>query len=389
MTDNNHLQAGARIAIIGGGQLAKMTALAALELGCDVLVLEKKNAGPAVNLASHLFVGDWNDPADLLKLAEHADVVTLENEFVLADSLAELEKAGHLLFPSSKTVALIQDKFVQKETMEAAGLPLPDFRAVENRDDIKAAAEEFGWPLVIKARHYSYDGKGNATVNDEAEIEDAWQKLDGDNRGLYVEAFCPFAAELAIMITTGRSGEVVAYPLVESVQRDHICHIVRAPAEVADDIRKKATDIARHAVAAIGAVGSFGVEMFLTQKGQVIINELAPRVHNSGHYTIEACECSQFENHVRAVLGLPLGSARMVKPAAVMINLLGSGEGGGYPRGIEKALAIPGAHVHIYGKEKSRPGRKMGHITATGNTVSEAESTAKAAANLIRFGVNA
>ena len=258
MTNDIDSRAGARIAIIGGGQLAKMTALSALELGCDVLVLESKMEGPAVNLATHSYVGDWNNPADLLKLAEHADIVTLENEFVLADSLAELEKAEHLLFPSSKTIALIQDKFVQKQTMQAAGLPVADFRSIESRDDVKAAAKAFGWPLVIKARHYSYDGKGNATVNNEADIEDAWKKLDGDNRGLYVEAFCPFVSELAIMITTGRNDDVVAYPLVESIQRDHICHVVRAPAAVTKDIVKKATDIAKQAVAAIKAIGSFG-----------------------------------------------------------------------------------------------------------------------------------
>ena len=388
MADNHHSGPGPRIAIIGGGQLAKMTALAALELGCDVLVLETRNEGPAVNLASHLYVGDWNNPADLLKLAEHADVITLENEFVLADSLAELEKAGHLLFPSSKTVALIQDKFVQKETLKAAGLPVSAFRAIKTRDDIKEAAGEFGWPLVVKARHYAYDGKGNATINNESEIDAAWQKLDGDNRGLYVEAFCPFASELAIMITTGRSGEAVAYPLVESVQRDHICHIVRAPAPVATDIVEQATGIARQAVAAVAAVGSFGVEMFLTGEGKVIINELAPRVHNSGHYTIEACECSQFENHVRAVLGWPLGSTKMVKPAAVMVNLLAAGSGGGDPAGIDRALAVPGAHVHIYGKAKSHPGRKMGHVTALGDTLAEAERAAQAAANLTRFGAS-
>ena len=388
MAENIQSGPGPRIAIIGGGQLAKMTALAALELGCDVLVLESKSEGPAVKLASHSFIGDWNKPADLLKLAEHADVVTLENEFVLADSLMELEKAGHRLFPSAKSIALIQDKFVQKETLKAAGLPVSDFRAIKTRDDIKEAAGEFGWPLVVKARHYAYDGKGNATINDESEIDAAWQKLDGDKRGLYVEAFCPFASELAIMITTGRNGEAVAYPLVESVQRDHICHIVRAPAPVADDIVHKATDIARRAVAAVAAVGSFGVEMFLTQNGDVIINELAPRVHNSGHYTIEACACSQFENHVRAVLGWPLGSTRMVKPAAVMVNLLAAGSGGGYPAGIEKALAIPGAHVHIYGKAQSHPGRKMGHVTAVADTIAEAERAAQAAAKLIRFGAS-
>lgn len=379
---------GKRIAIVGGGQLAKMTALSALQLGCDVLVLERKSEGPAINLASHSFVGDWNNPDDLINLAEHADVVTLENEFVDANSLSELEKAGHLLFPTAKSISLVQDKFIQKQTLQEAGLPLAPFRTIESRADIIDVAKEFNWPLVIKTRKNGYDGKGNATVNDESEIDVAWDKLDGDKQTLYVEAFCPFASELAIIITTGKNGEVAAYPLVESVQRDHICHIVRAPAPVADEITAKATDIARRAVAAIGAIGSFGVEMFLTKDNDVIINELAPRVHNSGHYTIEACECSQFENHVRAVLGWPLGSSKMIKPAAVMVNLLGQGHGSGHPTGFNDALAIAGVHVHVYGKELSMPARKMGHVTALGETLSEAEQAAKTAANVLMFGAS-
>lgn len=379
---------GKRIAIVGGGQLAKMTALSALQLGCDVLVLERKSEGPAINLASHSFVGDWNNPDDLINLAEHADVVTLENEFVDANSLSELEKAGHLLFPTAKSISLVQDKFIQKQTLQEAGLPLAPFRTIESRADIIDVAKEFNWPLVIKTRKNGYDGKGNATVNDESEIDVAWDKLDGDKQTLYVEAFCPFASELAIIITTGKNGEVAAYPLVESVQRDHICHIVRAPAPVADEITAKATDIARRAVAAIGAIGSFGVEMFLTKDNDVIINELAPRVHNSGHYTIEACECSQFENHVRAVLGWPLGSSKMIKPAAVMVNLLGQGHGSGHPTGFNDALAIAGVHVHVYGKELSMPARKMGHVTALGETLSEAEQAAKTAASVLMFGAS-
>lgn len=387
MNKETENKSGKRIGIVGGGQLAKMTALSALEFGCDIHILERKPEGPAMNLAGKTFIGDWDNPDDLLKLAEHADVITLENEFVDANSLSELEKAGHTLFPTSKSIGLVQDKYIQKQTLQEAGLPLIPFRAIESREEIIEVAKELNWPLVIKARRNGYDGKGNATINDENEIDAAWDKLDGDNRTLYAEAFCPFVSELAIIITTSRNGEVATYPLVESVQRDHICHIVRAPAHVSDSITENAIDIAQRAVVAFGAIGSFGVEMFLTKDEEVIINELAPRVHNSGHYTIEACECSQFENHVRAVLGWPLGSTKMVKPAAVMVNLLAQDHGSGQPAGLDEALAMPGIHVHIYGKELSMPGRKMGHVTALGETIPEAEKAAQAAADVLYFGV--
>lgn len=377
-----------RIGIIGGGQLAKMTALSSLKLGCDVLMLERKADGPAVNLATDAFVGDWDKLSDLVKLAEYVDVVTLENEFVNADGLLELEKAGYTLFPTAKSISLVQDKYIQKQTLQEAGLPLPPFEAVNSHEDIIGFAKEYDWPLVIKTRRNGYDGKGNVTVNNASEIEAAWKKLDGDNCTLYVEAFCPFVSELAMIITTSKNGEVVDYPLVESVQKNHICHIIRAPASVSDDIADKANEIAKRAVTVINAIGSFGVEMFLTKDEQVIINELAPRVHNSGHYTIEACECSQFENHVRAIMGWPLGSTKMVKPAAVMINLLGQNYGQGQPEGLEEALAMSGVHVHIYGKEFSLPGRKMGHVTVIGETVSETEKTAQAAAHILKFGAD-
>ncbi len=377
-----------RLGIIGGGQLAKMTALAGLELGCDVVVLERKQYSPAANLASHSLIGDWDKPEDLAQLAESTDIVTLENEFVDANSLATLEQARYNLYPTSRCISLVQDKYIQKQTLAEAGLPVPAFQIVSTREDIPDIAAELGWPLVIKARRNAYDGKGNATVNNPDEINAAWEKLDGDNRELYAEAFCPFTMELAIIITTGSNGEVVSYPLVESVQRNHICHIVRAPAQVPDSLAVRASRIAREAVAAVGAIGSFGVEMFLTRDNEVIINELAPRVHNSGHYTIEACECSQFENHIRAVLGWPLGSTEMIKPAAVMINLLGQAEGSGEPIGIEDALRINGVHVHIYGKDKSNPGRKMGHVTAIGDSMDEVEERAQRAADAICFGEN-
>jgi 5-(carboxyamino)imidazole ribonucleotide synthase len=376
-----------RLGIIGGGQLAKMTALSALQLGCDVAVLERNPVSPAAVLATHSLVGDWDSPAELQRLGAHCDVVTLENEFVDAASLAALEKAGHKIFPTPQSIALVQDKLIQKQTLAAADLPVPEFRAVANPEAVAVAAREVGLPLLLKARRNAYDGKGNVTVRTLAEIPAAWRKLGGhDGNELLVEAFCPFTSELAVIITRGRNGECATYPLVETVQRDHICHIVRAPAAVSPEISTVALDIARRAVTAVGAVGSFGVEMFLTAEGKVFVNELAPRVHNSGHYTIEACECSQFENHVRAVLGCPLGSTRMVAPAAVMVNVLGVSKGPGRPAGLDRALAVPGAHVHIYGKAMSNAGRKMGHVTALGDTSAAAEQTALRCAQQLQFG---
>jgi 5-(carboxyamino)imidazole ribonucleotide synthase len=252
-----------------------------------------------------------------------------------------------------------------------------------------SAARDLGLPLLLKARRNAYDGKGNVTVRSLGEVGDAWRKLGGDSGNeLFVEAFCPFTCEVAVIITRGRGGALATYPLVETVQRDHICHIVRAPAAFPTEIAGRALEIARRAVTAVGAVGSFGVEMFLTAGGQVFVNELAPRVHNSGHYTIEACICSQFENHVRAVLGWPLGSTSMIAPAAVMVNLLGAGRGPGRPCGLEASLSVPGAHVHIYGKAMSNTGRKMGHVTALGDTVAAAEQTALHCAQSIQFGIS-
>ena len=376
--------AGRRLGIVGAGQLAKMTANAAYGLGCRVHVVERNDFSPAFGLAASALVGDWNDPQVLQRLAADVDVLTLENEFVDAESLAAVEAAGHTVLPSAQCIARVQDKLVQKSTLAEAGLPVPRFAAAESKGDILAAAAEWGWPLLLKARRDGYDGKGNATLKQEADIDAAWDQLGG--AGLFVEEFFDFAAELAIIITRGRDGGAVDYPLVESVQKNHVCHLVRAPAPVEEDVRARAVEVARAALAAVGGVGSFGVEMFLGRDGRIAINELAPRVHNTGHYSIEACATSQFENHVRAVLGWPLGSTAMRQPAAAMVNLLGVGPGSGIPDGFEEALAVEGAHVHVYGKTVSGNGRKMGHVTALGPDVAAAEALAQRAADLITFG---
>jgi len=377
--------ASARLGIIGGGQLARMTALAALPLGCEVSILEQNPLSPAAQLTPLTITGDWADAEKLRKFAASVDVITLENEFVDAAVLRRLEEAGHQVFPTSATIALTQDKLLQKEALVRAGLPVPKFCAVDSPEKLAAVGDHLGWPLVLKTRRNGYDGKGNFTLHSPADIPAAWTALRGDLNELFVEAFWRFTKELAVIVTRGRDGTTATYPVVETVQHHHVCHSVQAPAAITPELTARATEIALRAVTAVGAIGSFGVELFLSATGEIAINELAPRVHNSGHYTIEACACSQFENHVRAVLGWPLGSTRLVAPAAVMLNLLGLHRAPGRPLGLTRALAVPGAHLHFYGKAMCGAGRKMGHITALGPTIEAALATAQQAARAIHF----
>ncbi|HSH08744.1 MAG TPA: 5-(carboxyamino)imidazole ribonucleotide synthase [Oceanipulchritudo sp.] len=370
-----------RLGILGGGQLSKMTAAAAAKFGCEVVVLERQDDFPAHSVDAHAIIGDWDKPEDLMQLAPLVDVVTLENEFVSPEALAFLSRQFPL-WPSAETMLLVQDKLRQKELFAATGLPVPRFADAPDRESVRT----FGYPLVLKKRRNSYDGKGNATVASEAELEAAWMALDGDRNALYMEAFCAFETELAIIVTRGRDGSIVHYPVVETLNREHICHVVKAPAEIPAETAAEVADLAERAVTALNGVGSFGLETFLTRDGRVLVNEIAPRVHNTGHYTIEACDCSQFENHVRAVLGWPLGSTEMVAPAAVMVNLLGFADGPGLPRGLEEALRVPGAHVHVYGKTRSTRGRKMGHVTVVGKNMDEVLIRARQAADAITFG---
>lgn len=372
-----------RIGIFGGGQLAQMLTQAAISLGLETTIFERVADSPAGRLTQREIVGAWDDPAALKRFAALSDLVTLENEFVDAAILARLEQQGMPVRPSSKTVAVVQDKLLQKERIAAAGLALPPFRAVSSPEDVIAAGAAFGWPMVLKARRGGYDGYGNATVRRADEVAPAWERLTRGGSPLLVEAWAPFARELAVMVVRARDGETRAYPVVETVQRNHICHIVRAPAPMPAAEAAAATELALRAVEAVDGIGIFGVELFELPDGRVLYNEMAPRPHNSGHYTIEACVTSQFENHLRAVLGWPLGPTDMRAPAAVMVNLLGRYQGPVRGDVLGRALAVPGAHVHLYGKRENRIGRKMGHVTALGATLAEAEAVARRAAECV------
>lgn len=234
------------LGIVGGGQLAKMTAQAAAQLGCKVVIVDRQPEFPAGSVVARTLIGDWNDPDSLLELAALADVVTLKNEFMDAGALAVLVERGHKLWPSAATLRLIQEKLVQKQTLAEAGLPVPRMRAVERVEDVAALAREWGWPLLLKACRNAYDGKGNATVRTFADLESAWNKLRGDaGNPLFAEQFCPFTKELVVIVTRARDGEIVTYPIVETVQRNHICHVVRASAPVTPEIAERAADCIR------------------------------------------------------------------------------------------------------------------------------------------------
>ncbi len=373
----------ALLGVLGGGQLARMTAEAASRLGVELAVMEREPGSPAARIATREIVGGWLDFDRLAALAEGALAVTLENEFVDVAALEWLEARGVAVYPTAQTLSLIQDKYEQKRFMRDAGAPMVDFAPVASVEDVERVGAAWGWPLALKGRRGSYDGYGNATLRGPEDIEGAFAQLGFPARALYVERWAPFTRELAVMVARGRGGEVAVYPVVETVQSNHICHIVRAPAPGEAAVIARAASIARRAVEAIDGIGVFGVELFELADGEVLYNEIAPRPHNSGHYTIEGCVTSQFENHARAVLGLPLGSTAMTAPAAVMVNTLGVRNGPAEARGMARALAIPGAHVHVYGKLASRVGRKMGHVTALGATIEEAEATARSAADAL------
>ncbi len=370
------------LGILGGGQLAKMLASAAYRMGINVAIIENGENSPAGDMTKLDFTKGWFDDDDLMKFIAVSDIVTLENEFINPDILDKVNEKK-TVFPSPATMRLVQDKYIQKQTFDNTGIPVPHFKAIESVENMLEFGEENGYPFMIKTRTLGYDGYGNYTVEKPEDCRTAWNKFNTEEkkRSLMAEKFVNFKKELAVMIVRSKN-DMKSYPCVETIQKNHICHEVTAPAEIDESLRQKAREIASLCVEAIDGIGVFGVEMFLTQDDDILVNEIAPRPHNTGHYTIEGCYTSQYENCIRAVLGLPLGSTEMIKPAACMINLLGERTGSGVPSDVTKTLAVPGAFLHLYNKKQCRIGRKMGHITALGNTRDEAYSTAKKASDL-------
>ncbi len=356
------------IGIIGGGQLARMSAYQAYKLGFDIAVMEKEKNSPAGQLTHNEFVGWVNDKKLLKKFASACDFVTLENEFIDHTYLEYIESLGIKVIPSSKTIRLIQDKFIQKRTLEKHNIPVPSLISVGTSSNYKKTASQLGRKFILKSRKMGYDGYGNYKVVNENDFNEGLKKLRSRYSQIMAEEYIDFEMELAVMVVRTKK-ETRVYPVVQTIQRDHICHTVIAPAQIPLKVMRNAREIAVESVRAVKGFGIFGIEMFLKKDDNVLVNEMAPRPHNSGHYTIEACVSSQFENHIRSVLNLPLGSTEMVQPFAVMINLLGKRNGPGIVENYTRPLLDDHIHLHIYGKEKSRLGRKMGHITMLGKNL--------------------
>jgi len=383
MRDNIPLFPPCRIAIVGGGQLGKMTVQAAKQLGFHVTVLDPTPDSPAAQVADSQVVADFNDRQAIFSLVRGADVTTYEFEHIDSQALVDLDAMGYPIYPRPGLLKLIQDKLSQKQALQAAGISVPPFCPVSCSKEVLAAGRQYGFPLMLKSCRGGYDGKGNYPVWGESEILPAFRAL-GD-AALMAEKFIDFYCEVSMLVVRGLDGDVKTYPLAENEHGESILRRSIVPARVPEAVRLQADRVARRVMESLGGEGVFCVEMFVTATGEVLVNEVAPRPHNSGHYTIEACHTSQFEQQVRVITGLPLGDTHLRSPA-VMVNLLGE-EGHNGPAvlsGCAGALALPGVHLHFYGKFQTAPRRKMGHITVTAPDLEQALLTAETAACFLR-----
>lgn len=369
---------GSSIGIIGGGQLGRMLTLAAKPLGFHVIVIDTTPNSPAAQVGAEQILTAAYDETAIRQLADRADYLTVEFEEGLDPTLLEhIASLGKPVNPAPQTIRLIQDKLAQKEFLEAHDIPTAKFAEFTSQTEATALLRKFGGKMVIKTRRGGYDGNGNMVISSPAGIKRALTHFAG--RPLYAEKFVPFKKELAVMIARGLDGSIIAYPVVETIQARNICLEVLAPAPISKALQRKALALALKIASYLEGAGVFGIEMFLTKTGKILINEIAPRVHNSGHYTIEASRTSQFEQHIRAITGLPLGSTELMVPAAVMVNILGEQIGPAQVGGLDDALAIAHTSVHIYGKAQTKIDRKMGHITATAATIELARKRARSA----------
>lgn len=372
------------IGIIGGGQLGKMIAHEARRMSFKVIVLDPTDGCPAAKIADEQIVADFKDEAAIMSLADRCDVLTYEIELANSTALKQLEERNYPVRPAPETLRVIQNKYRQKSFLKKNGISVAEFELVKSEEHLQELCKKFGLPAMLKATEDSYDGRGNYVIKSNADIEKAYAYFAG--REMMLEKFVPFAKEVSIMVARNPSGQIESFPVVENVHKDSILDTTVAPAKVSAKVEERAKKMAKRTMEVLHGAGIFGIEMFVTKKGEVMINEIAPRVHNSGHYTNEACSVSQFEQHLRAVLDLPLAKPELLSPAA-MINILGpEGLEGPYAvAGLQEMMKVPSAALYIYGKKVSKPRRKMGHITATGRTAVEALARAKKARNAIKL----
>lgn len=356
-----------KIGIIGGGQLGKMMILDGKRLGLYFVILDPTPACPAHSIADEHIIKRFDDKKALDELATKVDVITYEFEHIEANYLSEMEDRGIEIYPSPKALLKIQDKFVQNQELVAHHIPTPAFAEVSSIQQIENFIAKNGYKGMLKSRLGGYDGKGNACIMSKEDIPRAFESLGKEKANLMIEEFIPFEKEISILACRGKKGEITVYPVGENIHKNSILDVTIVPARVSEEAVQKAMAIAEDVMRAFEGVGMFCVELFVTKDEEVLVNEVAPRPHNSGHYTIEGCCTSQFEQHIRAITGLPL-TKNTLRQNTVMFNLLGKPgyEGAAVVLGLEDVCGDEAVKIHIYGKEETKPYRKMGHGVVIG-----------------------
>jgi 5-(carboxyamino)imidazole ribonucleotide synthase len=366
------------VGIIGGGQLGKMLSQEAKRMSLKVVILDPDPNCPASKVCDELIVSDFKNDKSIKLLASKSDLLTYEIELTNSAVLMDLKTRNYKIYPSPQTLYIIQNKYRQKSFMKKNKIPVANFTIINSEEDLIRGSKTYGLPVILKACEDGYDGKGNYFINSLDQIHDAYKYFAG--RQCMLERFVEFEKEISIMVARNGSGQIESFPVAENFHKQGILNRTIVPARVSNNITRKATKIACEVMRAFKTTGIFGIEMFVTADEKVILNEIAPRPHNSGHYTIEASSVSQFEQHLRAVLDLPLCKPELLSPAT-MYNVLGPNEfQGSYAlTGLTTLLSIPGVKLHLYGKMVTKPRRKLGHITAVANSLIQSMQRAELA----------
>ena len=369
---NHKVDLTTKLGILGGGQLGRMLIQEAVNFNIHISVLDPSVNAPCADLANNFVVGNFNDYQTVLDFGKTVDVLTIEIEHVNIEALEELERLGKKVFPRPQALRTIQDKGLQKQFYKANDIPTAPFHLIDNAEDALLFKEK--GPFMQKLRKGGYDGKGVTPLRTESEFNAAF------NAPSVLEEFVPFVKELAVIVARNENGELATFPLVEMEfnPEANLVEFIFSPANVNVEIENNAKKIATDIANKLEHIGLLAIELFLTEDGNLLVNEIAPRPHNSGHHTIEACFVSQYGMHLRAILNMPLGSTGLRTPA-VMINLLGEKgfEGKARYENIEEVLHTEGAYIHLYGKEDTKPFRKMGHITVCNSNLEEAKDIAR------------
>ena len=377
---HNHIKIG----IIGGGQIGKMIAQEAKRMSLKVIILDPSKDCPASTICDKLLIADFKDEDKIRELAQFSDVITYEIELANSRALKNLQLENYPIYPSPHSLYLIQNKFRQKQFLKENNLPVPEFKKIYSSTDLSLAAKIFGYPFMLKACEDSYDGRGNYLIKRKEDISIAYNSFQ--NREIFAEKYVDFKKEISIMVARNKRGQIETFPIAENIHKNNVLDTTIVPANISLKIKETAEIIAKNVVTCLNDIGIFGIEMFVSNNDEIFINEIAPRPHNSGHYSIEGCSISQFEQHIRSILNFPLCKPELLRPT-VMKNILGPANFSGNYKviGLSKLLSIPSTKIHLYGKSTTSPGRKLGHITCTAPTLDEVIKRCSDAKNSIEI----